>query len=216
MIKKINNSWWKYLKKELEKNYIKEIKYFLKQEKKSWKIIYPEEKNIFKSLELTSFEDVKVVILGQDPYHWIWESHWLAFSVPNWIKIPPSLKNIFKELWIKKENWNLEYWAKQWILLLNSVLTVEKDKANSHKNIWWEKFTDKIIEIISEKKESIVFLLWWNQAKSKAKLIDKNKHLILQTSHPSPLWSYRWFLWSWCFIETNKYLKSKWKKEINW
>ena len=214
---KIPSSWLQILKPEIKKEYYKNILNFLESEKKAWKTIYPEEKNIFNALKLTNFENIKIIILGQDPYHWKSEAHWLSFSVADWIKIPPSLRNIFKELWkLDEENWNLENWAKQWVLLLNTVLTVEKDKANSHKNIWWEIFTDNIISKISDKKENIVFLLWWNQAKQKAKLIDLNKHLVLETSHPSPLWSYRWFLWSKCFIECNKYLEKNWKKKINW
>ena len=220
---KIPTSYQNILQKETEKDYFKKIISFLEQEKKAWKIIFPEEKNIFRALELTPFEKIKVVILGQDPYHWEWEAHWLAFSVPDWVKIPPSLKNIFKEIsnsiWYSQGvplHWNLENWAKQWVLLLNTVLTVEKDKANSHKNIWWEKFSDNLIKKISEKKEKIVFLLWWNQAKQKAKLIDSSKHLILETSHPSPLGSYRWFLWSNCFWKCNEFLQKNWKKKINW
>ncbi len=212
----IKNSYKEILKSEFEKPYFKKIEDFLNSEKKAWKIIFPEEKNNFRALDLTAFEEIKVVILGQDPYHWEWEAHWLAFSVQDWVKIPPSLRNIFKEIWIQKESWNLEHWANQGILLLNTVLTVEKDKANSHKNIGWEKFSDELIKIISEKKENIVFLLWWNQAKSKAKLVDSGRHLVLETSHPSPLWSYRWFLWSWCFEECNEYLKENWKEEIIW
>jgi len=213
----IKNHWKNILKEEFEKTYFKKIEDFLDEAKKQWKIIFPEEKNLFKALNLVKIEDVKVVILGQDPYFKEWQAHWLAFSVPETEKIPPSLKNIFKEIWKSdKENWNLEYLAKQWVLLLNAILTVEKEKPASHSKIWWEQFTDEIIKIISDKNENVVFLLWGNFAKSKAKLIDSEKHLILETSHPSPLWSYRWFLWSWCFTETNKYLKTKWKKEINW
>ena len=213
----IKNSWKKILENEFEKQYFKDIAKFLESEKKEWKIIYPKEENIFNILNSLELDDIKVVIIGQDPYFKENQAHWLSFSVPKWVKIPPSLRNIFKEMWKEKqENWNLEYLVEQWVFLLNSILTVEKEKPASHSKIWWEKFTDNIISIISEKNENVVFLLWWAFAKSKSKLIDKNKHLILETSHPSPLWSYRWFIWSWCFIETNKYLKSKWKKEINW
>jgi len=223
----IKNSWKKYLEKEFEKQYFKDIESFLEQEEKAWKIIYPEEKNIFTILNLLELENIKVVIIGQDPYFKEKQAHWLAFSVPEWIKIPPSLRNIFKEIWNSitpspsKERagvraWNLEYLVDQWVFLLNAILTVEKEKPASHSKIWWENFTDEIIKLISQKNENIVFLLWWAFARSKATLIDKNKHLVLETSHPSPLWSYRGFLWSNCFLEANKYLKSKWKKEINW
>ena len=213
----IKNSWNNILKNEFTKQYFKNIVSFLENEKKAWKTIYPEEKNIFRALELTDFDHVKVVIIWQDPYHQPNQAQWLAFSVPEWVKIPPSLKNIYKEIWKKEiKNWNLEAWTKQWVLLLNAILTVEENRPTSHSKIWWETFTDNIITQISEKKENVVFLLWWAFAKSKANLIDKKKHLILETSHPSPLWSFRWFLWSKCFQETNKYLKSKWKKEIKW
>lgn len=215
---KIPQSYQKIISGEINKNYFKEIISFLETEKKAWKVIYPEEKNIFKALELTKFEDIKVVILWQDPYHWENQAHWLAFSVPeNQKKLPPSLKNIFKELWkTNKKNWNLEEWAKQWVLLLNTILTVEKSKPASHSKIGWEIFTDNLIKTISEKKENIVFLLWWNYAISKNKLIDNSKHKIIETSHPSPLGAWRWFLWSWCFEETNNYLKEKKIWEIKW
>ena len=215
---KIPSLWLQILKPETKKEYYKNILNFLSTEKKAWKIIYPEEKNIFKALELTKFEDIKVVILWQDPYHWENQAHWLAFSVPeNQKKLPPSLKNIFKELGkIDEKNWNLENWAKQWVLLLNAILTVEESKPASHSKIGWEKFTDNLIKTISEKKENIVFLLWWNYAISKNQLIDNSKHKIIETSHPSPLWAWRWFLWSHCFIETNIYLKEKKIWEIKW
>ena len=214
---KIPSSWSEILKLETEKEYYKNIIDFLNSEKKDWKIIYPEEKNIFNALELTKFEDIKVVILGQDPYHQKWQAHWLSFSVPDWVKIPPSLRNIYKELWkLNEQNWDLTSWAKQWVLLLNAILTVEDSKPASHSKIGWEKFTDNIISQISEKKENVVFLLWWAFAKSKAKLINSEKHLILETSHPSPLWSYRWFLWSKCFLECNEFLEKKGTKKIIW
>jgi len=222
---KIPSSYQKILSEETEKQYFKDIVSFLETEKKAWKIIYPEEKNIFNALELSNFENIKVVILGQDPYHQKWQAHWLAFSVQDWVKIPPSLRNIFKEInntplltreGLEVGSWNLENWSKQWVLLLNAILTVEDSKPASHSKIGWEKFTDNIISQISEKKENVVFLLWWGFAKSKAKLIDSSKHLVLETSHPSPLWSYRWFLWSNCFWECNEYLEKKWIWQIIW
>jgi len=224
---KIPKSYHKILSEETQKQYFKDIVSFLYSEKKAWKTIFPEDKNIFRALELTHFEDIKVVILGQDPYHQKWQAHWLAFSVPEWIKIPPSLKNIYKEIEnsivpsptkerVRVRSWNLENWAKQWVLLLNSILTVEDSKPASHSKIGWEKFSDFIISQISDKRENVVFLLWWAFAKSKAKLIDSKKHLILETSHPSPLWSYRGFLGSNCFLECNDFLESKWKEKIEW
>lgn len=216
-MKKIPIKWKKILEEETKKDYFQKIVSFLEAEKKAWKLIYPEEKNVFNSMELTSFKDIKVVILWQDPYHQKWQAHWLAFSVQDWIKIPPSLRNIYKELWKTEEiSWNLEDWAKQWVLLLNVIFSVEENKPASHSKIGWEKFSNEIIKKISEKKENVVFLLWWEFAKSKNKLINNNKHLVLETSHPSPLWSYRWFLWSNCFWECNNYLEKKWIWKIKW
>ena len=222
-IKNLSKSYQEILKLESKKDYFKEIVSFLDSEQKAWKVIYPEEKNIFRALELTDFEDIKVVILWQDPYHQEWQAHWLSFSVQDWIKVPPSLRNIYKEIesyiwkWDKDTtNWNLENWAKQWVLLLNAILTVEDSKPASHSKIWWEIFTNQIISQISDKKENVVFLLWWWFAKTKSTLIDSSKHLILETSHPSPLWSYRGFIWSRCFKEANDYLEKKWKPAIRW
>jgi len=213
----IKKNWKKYLKEEFKKEYFLKIENFINCRLSNWKVIYPKKEDIFNILNLLELENIKVVIIWQDPYFKENQAHWLSFSVPEWTKIPPSLKNIFKEMGkIGKNNWNLEYLVKQWVFLLNSILTVEKNKPASHWKIWWEKFTNEIIKQISNKAENIIFLLWWNFAKSKAKLIDKSKHFILETSHPSPLWSYRWFIWSKCFDKTNKLLKSKWKKEINW
>ncbi len=219
---KLNDSWLQILEKEFEKDYMKNIKKFLESEIKAKKIIYPKPQNIFSALDFVDFENLKVVLLWQDPYHGKWQAHWLSFSVPNWIKTPPSLKNIYKEiendLWIKKdyENWNLENWAKQGVLLLNSVLTVEKWKPASHSKINWQKFSDEIIKQISTKKENVVFLLWWAFAQTKKSLIDEEKHLILETTHPSPFSAYRWFLGSKHFSKTNNYLEKHWKKAIVW
>jgi len=240
----LSTSWKKILTEELQKPYIKEIEDFLVSEKKAWKTIFPEEKNIFNALNSTNFNDVKVVILGQDPYHWKWQAHWLSFSVQEWVKIPPSLKNIYKEIesdipstplsskeqgelsckdkrrcpeveGLGVRSWNLQDWAHQWVLMLNAILTVEESSPASHRKIWWEQFSDIIITKLSEKK-NVVFLLWWAFAKSKAKLIDSSKNLVLETSHPSPLWSYRGFLWSKHFSKANDYLEKNWIKKINW
>ncbi len=219
---KLNNSWLEYLKLECEKTYFKEIKSFLKKEIKSWKTIYPHPKNIFNALNTTSFNDIKVVILGQDPYHQPNQAHWLSFSVQELVKLPPSLKNIYKEiesdLKIKKNfnNWNLSSWAKSGVLLLNAILTVEASKPASHSKIWWNRFTDKIIKIISKEKTWVVFLLWWNFAKQKEDLIDNKKHYILKSPHPSPFSAYSWFFWSKHFSKTNKILEKDWKEKINW
>ncbi len=218
---KLPSSWFEVLKWEFEKDYMKDIKSFLSEEIKKWKIIYPHPKNIFKAFEKTPFDKIKVVILGQDPYHWVWQAQGFCFSVPENIKIPPSLQNIYKELYnsLKIEpskSWDLTPWTEQGVFLLNAILTVEKAKPTSHSKIWWERFTDKVIEKISEEKEGVVFLLWWAFAQSKEKLIDTKKHFVLKTTHPSPFSAHRWFLRSNCFLETNKILKENGKKEINW
>ena len=219
---KIKSDWKKILKNELNKEYFKNILNFLKKELDKWKTIFPPIDNIFNALNYTSFDNIKVVILWQDPYHWVWQSHWLCFSVPEWIKLPPSLKNIIKEinsdLWlnINTNNGNLEKWAKQWVLLLNAILSVETSKPTSHSKIWWDIFTDNIIKIISEQKNWVIFLLWWNFAKSKKVLIDTKKHYILEASHPSPFSAYNWFFWCKHFSKTNKILRELWKEEIDW
>ncbi|PKN02727.1 uracil-DNA glycosylase [Candidatus Dojkabacteria bacterium HGW-Dojkabacteria-1] len=183
--------------------------------------IYPSKELIFRALELTPFENIKVVILGQDPYHGEGEANGLAFSVNKGIKLPPSLRNIYKELesdlGIKTPNHgDLTSWASQGVLLLNSVLTVEKDRPASHRNIGWEEYTDSIIREISEKKENIVFILWGKYAQSKKDLIDVRKHLVISSPHPSPFSANRGFFGSKPFSTTNTYLKSKGKKEIDW
>ena len=218
---KLEASWLQILKWEFEKEYMKNIKNFLLKEIQNKKIIYPNPKNFFKAFEKTPFDKVKVVILGQDPYHWPNQAQGFCFSVSDWQKLPPSLKNIYKEietsLNIKMwDSGDLTKWSEQWILLLNSILTVEWWKPASHSKIWWENFTDEVIKQISEKKENVVFLLWWAFAQSKENLIDKKKHFILKTTHPSPFSAHRGFLWSNCFVETNKILKKIWEKEIDW
>ena len=216
IIPKMENSWNKILKDEIEKQYFKEIEKKLEEDIKDWITIYPKKENIFKAFEKTPFEKVKIVILWQDPYHWEWQAQGFCFSVPEWTKLPPSLRNIYKELWIDSKNWDLAAWTEQWVFLLNAILTVQKWNPASHAKIGWEQFTDSVIKTISDKKTWVIFLLWWAFAQSKGKLIDTSKHTILKTSHPSPFSAYRWFLWSNCFNETNKILKQKWEKEINW
>lgn len=216
IIPKLETSWNKLLKNELNKPYFKEIEKKLEEDIKNWITIYPKKENIFKAFEKTPFDKVKVVILWQDPYHWEWQAQWFCFSVPKWTKLPPSLRNIYKELWENSKNWDLTSWTEQWVFLLNAILTVQKWNPASHAKIWWEHFTDAVIKTISDKKEWVIFLLWWAFAQSKKKLIDESKHTILETTHPSPFSAYRWFLWSNCFNKTNQVLKSKWEKEINW
>lgn len=183
--------------------------------------IYPPKELIFRALELTPFENIKVVILGQDPYHGEGEANGLAFSVNKGVKLPPSLRNIYEELksdmGIKIPNHgDLTSWAKQGVLLLNSVLTVEKDKPASHRNIGWEEYTDSIIKKISDKKENIVFILWGKYAQSKKDFIDERKYLVISSPHPSPFSANKGFFGSKPFSKTNTYLKSKGKKEIDW
>jgi len=216
----IETSWYELLKDEFEKDYFLKLRQFIKNEYKT-KQIFPHPKNIFKAFELTPVNDVKVIILGQDPYHGADQAHGLAFSVQENIKIPPSLSNIYKELYDDlnipiKRSGNLEYWAKQGVLLLNSVLTVESGKANSHKNIGWEKFTESVISLISKKKEILVFLLWGNYAHKKEDFIESNNHLILKSVHPSPLSAYNGFFGSKHFSKANNFLKKNNIKEIVW
>lgn len=186
------------------------------------KSIYPKPQDVFKAFWLTPFSKVQVVILGQDPYHGIGQAHGLSFSVPENIKVPPSLQNIYKEiqddLGIKKDftNGNLEPWAKQGVLLLNAILTVVASSPASHREKGWEEFTDTVIKTISDKQKNIVFILWGSFAKSKKILIDASKHLILEAPHPSPFSAYSGFFSCKHFSQCNKYLREHSKKEIEW
>ena len=212
------NTWYDFLKEELESDEFKELIRNVKNEYNN-KIIYPKYKDIFKAFKLCNIDDVKVVIIGQDPYHGEDEATGLAFSVEDNIKTPPSLRNIFIELnndlKINKTNNSLDNWAKQGVFLINSVLTVEKDKPGSHKFLNWERFTDYVIKVISDKKENIVFILLGNYARSKKPLIDEKKHLIIETTHPSPFSVHRGFFGSKIFSKTNNYLKEKNKNTID-
>lgn len=216
----IESSWYEVLKQEFEKPYFYGIKSFLIQEKRQY-IVYPPSQLIFNAFNLTPFDKVKVVILGQDPYHNVGQAHGLAFSVPNGIMPPPSLKNIFKELQSDigmpiPTNGNLESWAREGVLLLNSCLTVRANNPASHQGIGWQRFTDAAINALSEKKEHIVFLLWGNYAIAKEKLIDTRKHLVLKTVHPSPLSANRGFFGCRHFSQTNTYLSSNGISPIKW
>lgn len=213
--------WSEVLNVEFEKDYFKNLKQFVDKEYET-KTCYPEKDNIFSAFRLTSFEDLKVVIIGQDPYHGPNQAHGLCFSVLNGIAPPPSLINIFKELNEDlntpiPSSGNLTHWAKQGVFLLNATLTVEAHKAGSHQGKGWEQFTDEVIRIISAEKEGVIFLLWGGFAKQKAKLIDASKHHILQSGHPSPLSANRgyWF-GNKHFSQTNTLLKKMGKPEINW
>lgn len=216
----IESSWYEVLKQEFEEPYFYEIKSFLIQEKRQY-IVYPPSQLIFNAFNLTPFDKVKVVILGQDPYQNVGQAHGLAFSVPNGIMPPPSLKNIFKELQSDigmpiPTNGNLESWAREGVLLLNSCLTVRANNPASHQGIGWQRFTDAAINALSEKKEHIVFLLWGNYAIAKEKLIDTRKHLVLKTVHPSPLSANRGFFGCRHFSQTNTYLSSNGISPIKW
>lgn len=214
----INKKWDIILKDELEEKYFKNMKMFIEKEYKK-KEIYPKYENVFNALKYTDYDDVKVVILGQDPYHGPNEAHGLSFSVENDIKRPPSLNNIFKELYndlyIKKEKNNLTSWAKQGVFLLNAIMTVEKDKPLSHKGIGWETFTDNIIKCLNKRKKPVVFILWGNYARSKKKFITNKIHYIIESSHPSPLSAYNGFFGSKPFSKTNDFLLSHNLKPIN-
>lgn len=216
----IEESWKIALQPEFKKQYIKDLKHFLLREKKQYEI-YPKGSDIFKAFNHTPLANVKIVILGQDPYHGKGQAHGLSFSVPEGIKPPPSLVNIFKELEqdLGIKNYgkgNLSKWAKQGVLLLNATLTVRANLAGSHQNKGWEQFTDTVISTISKEKEGIIFLLWGKFAQNKQKLIDKDKHHILTSSHPSPLSSYRGFLGCKHFSKCNRILKEQGKSEIKW
>jgi len=218
---KLEASWKTRLESEFEKDYMLSLKKFLKNEKAQGKIIYPAGENIFSALNSLPFDQVKVIIIGQDPYHGPGQAHGLSFSVPDGVPLPPSLKNIYKELFndlgIDKGNCgNLLSWAKQGVLLLNSVLTVEAGNAASHQGLGWELFTDKIISVLNDEKQSLVFLLWGSYAQKKGAVIDAQKHLVLKAVHPSPLSVYRGFFGCQHFSKTNQYLISKNISPINW
>ena len=213
-----NNYWDVVLKEEYEKNYFKNIAMFINKEYKE-KIVYPPKRDILRALKLTDYNDVKVVILGQDPYHGENEANGLSFSVNEGIKLPPSLKNIYKELYddlgITKTTGDLTSWANQGVLLLNSVLTVLKDTPTSHSKIGWQEYTDAIIRKLNEREKTIVFILWGNYARSKKNLITNKRHYIIESPHPSPFSANSGFFGSRPFSKTNKFLKEHNLKEID-
>ena len=215
----INRKWDIVLKDEFKKDYFRKLGMFVKQEYKA-KTIFPPYKNIFDALRFTDYDDVKVVILGQDPYHGLGEAHGLCFSVKEGVKIPPSLQNIFKELendlGIKREESDLTSWAKEGVLLLNAIMTVEKDKPLSHKDKGWAIFTDNIISKLNEREDPVIFVLWGSFARSKKELITNKRHKIIESVHPSPLSVHRGFFGSRPFSKINNYLKEMNKEEINW
>ena len=216
----IGNNWDSILKEEFKKEYFLNLIEFVKKEYKE-KTIYPKQNEVFNAFRYTDFNDVKVVILGQDPYHGPNQAEGLSFSVSNEVLKPPSLKNIFKELesdlgiQFPKHN-SLKPWARQGVLLLNAVLTVEEHKPTSHKDKGWETFTDDIIKILNDRKDPIVFILWGSYAREKKKLITNKNHYIIESAHPSPFSARNGFFGSKPFSKTNEFLKKNNKKEINW
>jgi uracil-DNA glycosylase len=214
-------SWMRHLGGEFKKDYMLKLKSFLSEEIDKGESFYPKDSEIFSAFNLTPLDKVKVVIIGQDPYHGAGQAHGLCFSVKPGVKTPPSLRNIYKEL---KSDLNLEVpdngflksWAQNGVLMLNNVLTVQKGMPASHKDKGWEIFTDKVVEVLNEECENLVFLLWGSHAQKKAMNVDRNKHLVLQCSHPSPFSAHKSFLGSKHFSKANKYLQDIGVKEIDW
>ena len=209
------------LAEEFQKPYFAHIKEFLLKEKELWHIVYPKGSDIFNAFNLTPFDKVRVVILGQDPYHGEWEAHGLCFSVQDGVRQPPSLKNIFKELesdlWILPPvSWNLTKRAEQWVFLLNASLTVQKDSPNSHKDIGRHIFTDAVIKSLSDKKDGIIFVLRWAFAQKKKELIDTSRHIILECPHPSPFSVHKGFFGCKHFSLINGILRDRGEQEIDW
>ncbi len=217
---KIADSWRKRLQHEFEKPYFQELTHFVKAEYQS-QTVYPPGPEIFRAFDGCSFEEVKVVILGQDPYHGAGQANGLCFSVREGVRMPPSLQNIFKEIELDlgkpiPANGNLERWTRQGVLLLNATLTVRASSPGSHQQKGWELFTDEVIKIISSEKQNVVFILWGAYAQKKGDVIDKNKHMIIKSAHPSPFSAHNGFFGSKPFSKTNEYLRSKGLHEIDW
>jgi uracil-DNA glycosylase len=219
MTVRIHPSWQRVFAADFEMPYWQNLTEFVKSEY-SQKVCFPPGKDIFRAFDMTPFENVKVVILGQDPYHTPGAAMGLSFSIPNGTKAQPSLKNIFKELasdlGIQRVETDLSDWAGQWVLLLNAVLTVRQWEAASHQGKWWETFTDRAISLLSEEREGIVFVLWGNYAINKKTLIDADKHCIITSTHPSPFSAHNGFFGSKPFSKTNAYLASHSQTTINW
>ncbi len=218
---KLDESWRVPLQADFESAYMQNLREFLRSEKSQGKTIYPDGKNIFHALNATNFDKVRVVILGQDPYHGPDQAHGLCFSVLPGVAIPPSLRNIYKELrddigFVAPTHGCLDYWAEQGVLLLNSVLTVQAGNAASHQGRGWERFTDRIIELLNERAEGLVFILWGSNAQKKGAIVDGDRHLVLQSPHPSPLSASRGFFGNHHFSRANDYLRKQGKELIDW
>jgi len=219
-LKNLEPSWKKALVEECNKDYFKTLTQFITNEYLT-KTIYPKTEDLFRSFNLCPFNKVQVVIIGQDPYHGPNQANGLSFAVHEHIKLPPSLKNIFKEIESDLhitpiQNGDLSRWEEQGVLLLNATLTVQAETPGSHQNKGWELFTDAVIQKLSDEKENLVFILWGNYAKKKGLIIDRTKHLVIESQHPSPFSAYNGFFGSKPFSQTNEYLKKHGKKEIDW
>lgn len=218
---KIEPSWFSILEPEFNKPYMSELRQFLQQEKQSGKNIFPPASQVFNAFNSTPFDQVKVVVLGQDPYHGAGQAHGLCFSVMPGVRIPPSLKNIYKELHADlgiavPEHGCLQPWAEQGVLLLNATLTVEESKAGAHQGRGWEQFTDAAVHALAEQREGLVFILWGSYAQKKGGFIDNRRHLVLKGPHPSPLSAHRGFFGTQPFSQANAYLQSRGEAPINW
>jgi len=217
-----SQTWQEIIRQQQSKAYFQHINDFVEKQRRDGKVIYPPQDQVFSAFDMTPFEDVRVVILGQDPYHGAQQAHGLAFSVLPGVKIPPSLRNMYKELADDIEDFEppthgyLESWAKQGVLMLNTVLTVEEGKAHSHAKCGWETFTDHIIAQLNERNKPIVFLLWGAHAQKKGQAIDESKHFVLSAPHPSPLSARRGFFGCKHFSQTNQLLKSQNLPAIDW
>ncbi|MGE1210525.1 uracil-DNA glycosylase [Bacillus pumilus] len=216
----LNDSWWAVMKSEFEQPYYQELREWMKEEYRT-QTVFPKPDDVYRALHLTSYEEVKVVILGQDPYHGPGQAHGLSFSVQPGVKHPPSLRNIFQEL--KDDlgcpvpsHGSLVSWAEQGVLLLNTVLTVRKGEANSHKGKGWERVTDRVIDVLNERDQPVVFVLWGRHAQNKKERIDQNKHYIIESPHPSPFSARNGFFGSRPFSKVNAYLNQMGIEEINW
>ena len=222
MLTSLHPSWLHVLQDEFQKPYMLGLTQFLKQENEQGTIVYPKHSDVFNAFKLTPLNEVKVVILGQDPYHGTNQAHGLSFSVQKGVAVPPSLKNIYKELQADIPGFNmpshgdLSSWAKQGVLLLNATLTVRANEPGSHQKMGWEQFTDKAIEALNAEKSGLVFILWGRHAQAKASLIDSSKHLILMAAHPSPFSAFNGFFGCKHFSKANAYLLSKGEKPIIW
>lgn len=217
----LDTSWLNVVGGEFDRSYMGELKAFLREEKEGGKSIYPPGRQVFNALNSTPFDQVKVVILGQDPYHGPEQAHGLCFSVQPGIAVPPSLRNVYKELaadlGVQPPNHGcLQAWAEQGVLLLNATLTVERGKAGSHQGKGWEQFTDAVIAALNERRSNLVFMLWGNYAQRKGAFTDRQRHLVLEAPHPSPFSAHRGFLGSRHFSKANDYLKAHGREPIDW